>query len=115
MKLGELIKKYRDEQNISQRAFADKCGISHGTISIIEKGINPQTGKVPSITFETYEAVAKAMNISVNDLFAELDEGIQIPWGLSDKKRALMDAVADLSEKDIDIALALVRRLKGEE
>lgn len=37
MTLGEFIRKYRSEHDLSQRQFALKCGLSNGYISMLEK------------------------------------------------------------------------------
>lgn len=72
MKLGELISQYRISNNISQREFARRCGLSNSLISLIEKGVNPQTGKTMAQDLETYSRIAYAMGISVQELFEQL-------------------------------------------
>jgi len=60
MKLGEWLKAYREEHGLSMRAMADLCGFSKAYINILEKGINPKTGKVyPSqVTLLDEQAIA---------------------------------------------------------
>ena len=41
--LRDVIKSYRQENNLSQRQFAINCSLSNGYISLLEKGINPKT------------------------------------------------------------------------
>ena len=75
MHLGEVIKKYRyDHGRMSMQTFADKCGLSKGYIAMLERNINSKTGEpvVPSV--ETFLKVAKAMNISLDDLSKVVDE-----------------------------------------
>ena len=75
MHLGEVIKKYRDEhQKMSMQAFADKCGLSKGYIAMLERNVNSKTGEpvVPSI--ETFIKVAKAMNMTLDELTDKVDE-----------------------------------------
>lgn len=64
--IGEYIKKYRGD--ISLRDFAEKCGISHTHLDSIEKGVDPRTGKPVKVTVETLKKIAKAMNMTINDL-----------------------------------------------
>ncbi|WP_026766098.1 helix-turn-helix domain-containing protein [Selenomonas ruminantium] len=68
MTLGEVVKAYRVERKLSMDNFAKLSGLSKGYISMLEKNRNPRTGKpiVPSI--DTYTGVAKAMNMSIEDL-----------------------------------------------
>lgn len=38
MTLGEIIKRYRGEHDLSMTEFADMCGMSKANISLLEKG-----------------------------------------------------------------------------
>ena len=78
MKLEEVIKKYREEHDISQREFARRCGLSNSLISIFEMGKNPQTGKRIHPDFETYRKLANGMGTSVQKLFEQLGSGALI-------------------------------------
>ena len=75
MRLEELIKKYREDNDISQREFARRCGLSNSLISIFEMGKNPQTGKRISPDLETYRKLANGMGMSVQKLFEQLGSG----------------------------------------
>ena len=68
MTLGECIKEYRDSHYMSQRQFAEECGLSNAYISILEKNINPKTGEAPVPTYGVYKKVADAMGISAQEL-----------------------------------------------
>ena len=72
MTLSELMKQYRKAKDLSQRDFARQCGLSHSLISILEMGVNPQTGKKPQPDLETYRKLAVGMNRSVQDIFNDL-------------------------------------------
>ena len=71
MKLGEIVRNYREKNKLSMRDFAKKSGLSSGYISMLEKDRNPRNGKpiVPSI--ETYDCVATAMGISLDELLRQ--------------------------------------------
>lgn len=68
MELKDIIARYRKDNELSQREFAKKCGLSHGAISALEKGINPNTGEPSKPTWKTIECLAEGMGISVNTL-----------------------------------------------
>lgn len=68
MTLGECIKVYRDRHDMSQRQFAEECGLSNAYISILEKNVNPKTGEAPVPTYGVYKKVADAMGISTQEL-----------------------------------------------
>lgn len=74
MKLGDLIREYREKQGLSQRQFADRCGLSNGYISIIEKGINPNTGKPVTPTIPQLKKIAGGLNITVMEMFETVDD-----------------------------------------
>lgn len=74
MFLGELIKKYRDDNGISMRDFGKLCGLSHTYVAALEKNIDPRTGKPIAPTLDTVKLVAKALNISIDDLLKILDD-----------------------------------------
>ena len=69
MKLGEILKEYRNEHGLSQREFAKICGLSNSSISILEMGYNPQTGKKMDPDLRTYRRLADGMGITVEQLF----------------------------------------------
>lgn len=74
MFLGDIIKKYRVENGISQRDFAKKCDLSYTYISALEKNKDYRSGKPISPTLETVKSVAKGLNISIDDLLKILDD-----------------------------------------
>lgn len=74
MTLGDCIREYREEHDMSQRQFADKSGISNAYISMLEKNINPKTGEPPSASYDVYAKVADMLRISVHELMEKADE-----------------------------------------
>lgn len=73
MRLSVIIQTYRSEQNISQREFAKRCGLSNSYISFIEKEANPRTGRPMVPTLEQYKKLADGMGITLHALFEKLD------------------------------------------
>lgn len=74
MKIGDLIRAYRDEHGLSQRQFANQCGLSNGYISILEKGINPSTGKPVTPTLPQMKKLAVGMALTLSELFERVDD-----------------------------------------
>ena len=74
MTIGEIIKKYREENKISQRQFAARCGISNGYISMIENGVNPSTGEAPKPSLSALKGIARGMNTTLQNLFTLADD-----------------------------------------
>lgn len=127
MKLNELILDYRRRMGISQREFARRSGLSHGTISILEKGYNAQTGNDNAPDMVTYKKVADGMGITLDKLFDQIDqrEMVSIGSGMSDSDRLealhqnpklelLFDRSRKMSEQDIDFMLQLANKILGE-
>ena len=75
MTIGEMIKKFREEHDISQRTMATMCGLSNAMISMYEKnGINPKTGKPFKLEYETYFKLANVMGIDIDEMFEKLGD-----------------------------------------
>lgn len=74
MTLSEMIVAYRVEHGLSQRSFADVCGVSNGYISMLEKGRNPKTNEpiVPRLSY--LQKIASGMGVSLNALLAAADD-----------------------------------------
>ena len=68
MYIGEIIKSYRDNHKLSQRAFAKRTSRSASYINTLEKIYNPKTGKPYSVTPDVAIEIANAMNMSIDDL-----------------------------------------------
>ncbi len=77
MRVGEIINKYLQENGMSQRQFAKKCGLSNGYISMLVKNTNTHSDKpiVPSLT--SLLALSKALGMTLEQLF-EMADDIQI-------------------------------------
>lgn len=74
MKLGEWLKKYRVDHNMSMQEMADVCGFSKTYVSLLEKGINPTTKRPFSPSMHTFEKIARATGQDVDSLLKILDD-----------------------------------------
>ena len=73
MNIGEFVFQYRKEHGLSMQSFGDLCGLSRAYISILEKGINPTTGKPFIPTIETLKKIADCTNSNLDNLLTMLD------------------------------------------
>ncbi len=64
-KIGENIRKLRQQKKISQDRLSKEADLALNTIVKIE------IGESPNPTVETLEKIAKALGISVGDLFKD--------------------------------------------
>lgn len=74
MTIGDIIREYRQANNLSQRQFALKCNISNGYISMLERGVNPKTHESITPSLPALKAISKAMGMSLNELLATIDD-----------------------------------------
>ena len=74
MNLGKIIKKYRDDNKLSMDKFAKMSGVSKAYISVLEKNKRPKTGKPVTPSISIIKNIAKAMNISFDELFNMLKD-----------------------------------------
>lgn len=75
MTLGELIYNYRMQENISQREFARRCGLSNAIISKIEQG---DEKKPVRQNVETYIKIARVIGMDLTKMFHLLGDNAYI-------------------------------------
>ena len=63
---GEKIRKERIRQKLSQEQLAAKAGVHRTYIGMIERAEK-------NITLETIERIAKALNLSISDIFKDIE------------------------------------------
>lgn len=104
MTLKELILDYRKAHDLSQRQFATKCGVSNGYISMLEKGVNPNTKEPIIPALPTLKKLADGMDMLVNELIAMAED---MPVDLRESDEEELSNGDDIySEKEIDLIRA---------
>ena len=78
MTLGDLIKTYREEHDMSMAEFASKSGLSKAYISLLEKNKNPKTGKEITPSVDIIKKVCDAIGKDFDDVFSSLDSTTKI-------------------------------------
>lgn len=78
MTIGELVNKYRTEHELPMQEFANRCNLSKSYISMLEKSVNPRNNKPIIPTIETYNKIARGMNMELDNLLKMLDSTEQI-------------------------------------
>lgn len=66
--LGELFRQIRLSKNWSIREAAKKMGIAHSYLSILEKGLDPRTGKYANPKPDTLRLISKAYDYPYEEL-----------------------------------------------
>lgn len=78
MLLGDIIKQYREDHQMSLQDFANLIGTSRSYIHMLEKNVNPSTNKPINPSIETLKLLANAMNMDLDFLLKQLDSEQQI-------------------------------------
>ena len=73
MTLGDILKKYREDNNISMDEFSKRSSLSKGYISMLENNINPRNNKPIAPTLPTIQKIATGMGIDIDILLKTLD------------------------------------------
>ena len=100
MTIGELIVLHCKRTGLTHQRFAELCGVSKGYISQLINERNPTTGRPITPTIETYIKIAEAMQITIDQLFQQIDD---VPVALKKKSNDRTDTVKAIS--DIEYAL----------
>ena len=74
MTLSEIIAEYRTQHGLSQRQFAAQCGLSNGYISLLEKQMNPKTGKPVTPSLINLKKIAQGLHTSLDDILTMADD-----------------------------------------
>lgn len=126
MTLGDLIKKYRTDNELSMAEFASKSGLSKAYISLLEKNKHPKTGKEITPSIDVIKKVADAIGMDFDDVFSSIDSTTKIVVNRSAATKCLHDsleAIVEEAEKELlakqnnhivldDEALELLEQLK---
>jgi transcriptional regulator with XRE-family HTH domain len=64
---GFVIRRLRQEARLSQEGFADLCGLHRTYVGAIERGEK-------TVTIETAQRLAQALDISLSQLFRQVEQ-----------------------------------------
>ncbi len=96
--LGEFISEYRERNKLSIRDFAQRANLSNGYISMLENNRNPVNGKPLIPTIETYNKVARAMGMELDDLISQIDGNARVTINASKRTFDAEEAASILQE-----------------
>ena len=104
MNLGEIIKKFRDDNELSMDKFAKMSNLSKAYISVLEKNKRPKTDKPVTPSIPVIKSVAEAMNMSFGELFNMLEDNQIISIGADNIVKRINDVSVQLhSERQIKV------------
>ncbi|MBO4400730.1 MAG: helix-turn-helix transcriptional regulator [Selenomonadaceae bacterium] len=113
MRLGQIIRDYRNKNDLSMGDFARLSGISKPYVSMLEANKNSSNGKpiVPSVG--TLQKVSRAIKISLNDLLRMLDdEKICVKTeNLSEEQITLLSSYDNLPDESKRLIMEMMGQL----
>ena len=101
MTLGDILKQYRERNNISMDEFAKKSSLSKGYISMLENNTNPRNNKPIAPTLPTISKIAHGMGVDVDTLLKSLDQNQRISMNSNSETKSSCDFVLSTLEKNI--------------
>lgn len=113
MTLGQFVKEYRERNNLSQRQFALRCGLSNSYIHMLESQKNSKTGKpiVPNIS--SIKKISKAMGCTIDYILLNCDnltyESEYYQESLTEDEKVIIEFFRRLDDKGKEIMLSLCR------
>ena len=116
MRLGEVIRTYREKNDLSMGDFAKMSGLSKPYISMLEANKNSRDGKkiVPSVT--TLQKVSRTVKIPLDNLLRMLDDEQEICLkndGLSEQEKELINGFGRLNTDGKSLVLNMINQLGG--
>lgn len=96
--VGQKIKIYRQKKKMSQKDLGKLIGVGDSAVSAYELGKN-------SLTLSIIFKIAKVLDVSVNDLFPDIDQG-------TDSNSELIEEIKSWEDKEKDALLNFARTFK---
>lgn len=72
--VGEIIKAYREHNDLSLEDFARMSGLTKAYISKLEHEVDPRNGKPINPTIDAVGGISKAMGMSAPDLLLKMGD-----------------------------------------
>ncbi|SQB31064.1 phage transcriptional repressor [Streptococcus dysgalactiae] len=111
MKLGEIIKKFREEKKLSMDRFAEKSGLTKGYISMLEKNEHPKSKKPIIPTEETLLKVAKGMGVDIDFVLSRLDSDQEIQINISPKNMLNIDNPSTPTNPQVELIPSTLQKI----
>lgn len=101
MTLQEYLVQYRRRNGLSQRQFAERCGLSNGYISMLESGKNPASGKPLAPQLPALAKIAAGMNLTLTALLQAVDN-----LSVESDREVVHASELALTKEEVDLVLA---------
>lgn len=89
MTVGDVIRQYRIEHDMSLAEFGRRAGLTRGYLSAVERGVN-SNGSPARLSYASAQRIAKVMGITHSDLIKAIEGSDDII--LTEKEKRLIKA-----------------------
>lgn len=113
LKLGEIIKNFREEKKLSMDRFAEKSGLTKGYISMLEKNEHPKSKKPIIPTEETLLKVAKGMGVDIDFVLSRLDSDQEIQINISPKNMLNIDNHSTPTTSQVELIPSTLQKINS--
>ena len=108
MTLGEFVKKYIQDHEMSLRSFAAMVGMSTQQISNIVNGIG-NNGKPMTSTMRTYKKIAEALGMDEQEFLLMLNDVVTVNPSATSERDQLKQLVDSLTDQEVSALLAYAK------
>ena len=117
MTIGNLIKQYRSDNNLSMDEFSKRCSLSKGYISMLENNTGPRNNKPIAPTLPSLRKIASGMQIDIDTLLKLIDgeQQISLVQNYSDDTDEIVSYFHQLNTTGKEAATEQVRLLTLDE
>ncbi|MEK3838696.1 helix-turn-helix domain-containing protein [Paenibacillus sp. FSL R7-0128] len=111
--LGEILKNLRGKESL--RDAADRIGISHTYLRILEKGVDLRSGNPVKVTADTLKLISDAYNYPYNQLLraADIIDDETRDELIEESKMKIAEEIINLPEDKRKIIEDLLRTFKN--
>ena len=117
--IGERILLVRTAAKLSQRAFADRIGISGGSVSMLESGRNNPSEQTIRLICREFNVDYAWLTDGVGEMFISADDEVQaalddLMTGEHENTRVLIRTLAKMNEAELDMVDQFIEKFKKE-
>lgn len=104
---GDFIRERREALGYSLQDIADQLGIDRSTVSRWETGITK------NLRLDYAGKIAELLRVDPRDFIDFVDENSPSIPGLSERKKAFIASVYDMTDEQVELLQRLVDQIKG--
>lgn len=117
--LNERIRRIRKEVGLSQRAFADKIGVTGSSVNKLESGENNPSDQTIKLICSEFKISPLYLEEGIEPMFVQPDEEVaalaaDVALEGSDTAKAFLKIIATLSEDELALLEKMARRIVKE-